>query len=163
MSHSQMPPVKMHEFWILSALGLEMHNTRVGMSKNLPICFKHWKWEIIYLWSRTKVDRIHLAINLAVSLFPKWHTNTGILSKQANPKNRILFVLYCLLVLPIHLLDLFHSFSEWTTRKTSECSASAQEEAEDDLTTRNSSGWLNHRMSWRIGNTIGPSDSKRNE
>ena len=48
-----------------------------------------------------KVDRIYLAVNMAVSLFPKCYKNTGILSKQTPTKNRIVFVLYCLFVLPI--------------------------------------------------------------
>ena len=40
---------------------------------------------------------------MAVSLFPKCYKNTGILSKQTPTTKLFLFVLYCLLVLPIAL------------------------------------------------------------
>ena len=87
----------MNRFWFLPVLGLKIHNNRVGMSNNSRICLPYWKSWTNYFWSWTKVDRIYLAVNMAVSLFPKWYKNTGILSKQANPKNRIFVVLYCLL------------------------------------------------------------------
>ena len=90
----------MHQFWILSVLGLRIHNNRVGMSKNLPICFKYWEWQIIYLWSRTEVDRIYLVINLVVSLFPKCHTNIGKPSKPKNPKP-VYCIAYCIAYCPL--------------------------------------------------------------
>ena len=61
----------MHTFWIWQVLGLNMHNNKVGMSNNFPICFINGKWQIFYLWSRTKVDRIYLAIDLVLSFFLK--------------------------------------------------------------------------------------------
>ena len=70
---------------------------RVGMSENLPIYSEIWQCWTNYLWSRTKVDRIYLAVNMAVSLFLKCYKNIGILSKQIPTQNRI----FVCIVLPI--------------------------------------------------------------
>ena len=88
----------MFQFCILPVLGLNMHNNRVGMSNNLPICFKNWKWQIIYLWSRTKIDRIYLAINLELSLFHKWHKISVNITNRQN-KTKVCFcysIAYCI-------------------------------------------------------------------
>ena len=93
-----------------------MHNNRVGMSNKSQVCLPYWRCWTNYFWSRTKVDCIYLAVNMAVSLFPKCYTNTGILSKQGYPKNRFFlywiayWIAYCIafciaycIVLPIVL------------------------------------------------------------
>ena len=83
--------IKMYQFSILSILNLFMYKNSVGMSKNLPVCLPYWKWKMIYVWSSTKVDRIHLAVNMALSLCHKYHKNNEIYIKQGYQQNRILF------------------------------------------------------------------------
>ena len=70
---------------------------RVDMSKNLPIYFEIWKCWTNYLWSRTKVDRIYLAVNMAVSLF---QNEMKIPVVGQNMQIKQVFVLYCLYIWP---------------------------------------------------------------
>ena len=78
-----------------------MHKTNVGMSKNLPICLPYWKCSTNFLWSSTKVERTYLPVNMAVALVHKHLFNTSEYPWKGYRENRICFLLYCLLVLPI--------------------------------------------------------------
>ena len=91
----------MHQFWIVSVLGMKMHNNRVGTSNNSPI-FKTWKWQIIYWWSRTEVDRIYIAINLLVSLFPK-NTNISVIRQNQSFRKCLYWIICHFDILGMHL------------------------------------------------------------
>ena len=62
---------------------------RLGMFQESRNCLQNWKCWQTCLWSRAKVDRIYLAINFELSLFPKWHTHIGKYNKQIKPENLI--------------------------------------------------------------------------
>ena len=57
----------------------------IGHVSRFADLFTNWKCCLIDLWSRAKVDRIYLAVNLVLSLFLKWLRNTGICKKHAKP------------------------------------------------------------------------------
>ena len=83
---------------------MKLHNNRVGMSNNSPICFPYWTCWTNYLWFRTKLDRIYLAVNMAVALFHKQLQTKWKPHKKINPSNR--FVLNCLLYCLLYCLNL---------------------------------------------------------
>jgi len=88
---------KNKSIWDCVTLCCKMTQNNLGVSKNSWFCLPDWRCWLIYVWSYANVDRIYLAINLVLFLFPKLFKHIGIYKKHTKPTNRILFKLNYLL------------------------------------------------------------------